>query len=237
VNAGGAKRGFLLALFLIATLAFAALGVWQVERLFWKLDLIERVDARLAAAPVAPPASSRWGSIKGAEDEYRRVRVRGTLLNDRETLVDALTEQGPGYWVMTPLRTADGIILINRGFVPTDKRSASTRVEGRLPGIVTVTGLIRMSEPAGRFLRPNRSKDDIWFSRDVPAIARKRDLSDVAPYFIDAESSPNPGGLPIGGLTTVNFRNAHLVYALTWFGLAAVSLFGLIMLRRPPGRD
>ncbi|MBW8728093.1 MAG: hypothetical protein JF625_23485, partial [Inquilinus limosus] len=66
-----------------------------------------------------------------------------------------------------------------------------------------------------------------WYSRDVAAIAASRGLTDVAPYFIDADATPNPGGLPIGGLTVIAFPNSHLVYAVTWFGLAGLLAFGV----------
>jgi surfeit locus 1 family protein len=98
---------------------------------------------------------------------------------------------------------------------------------------VTVTGLLRASEPAGRILRPNEPARERWFSRDVAAIASARGLADVAPFFIDADATSNPGGAPIGGMTVVRFRNAHLAYAATWFGLAALCVTGLVLLRRP----
>jgi surfeit locus 1 family protein len=82
---------------------------------------------------------------------------------------------------------------------------------------------MRVSEPHGGFLRTNEPAADRWFSRDVPAIARARGLGVVAPFFVDADATPNRGGYPIGGLTVVQFRNSHLIYALTWFALAALS--------------
>ncbi len=77
-----------------------------------------------------------------------------------------------------------------------------------------------MSEPKGGFLRSNDPAADRWYSRDVAAISAARGLTDTAPYFIDADATANPGGLPVGGLTVIAFRNTHLVYALTWFALA-----------------
>jgi surfeit locus 1 family protein len=72
----------------------------------------------------------------------------------------------------------------------------------------------------------------------VAGIAHARGVSGAAPFFIDADASPNPGRLPVGGLTVIAFRNAHLVYALTWFGLAALSLVGLaLILRSREGRS
>ena len=226
-EARGKKRLF-VALCLSLAILFTGLGVWQVQRLFWKLDLIERVDARVHAAPTPLPANV--GSLRPEDIEYRRVRVSGRLLNDRRTLVDALTELGPGYWVVTPLRTSAGSVLINRGFVPKEQLGKVTSPTGD----VTITGLLRLSEPGGRFLRANVPAQDRWYSRDVTAIAQKRGLGSTAPVFIDADATPNAGGYPVGGLTVVKFRNAHLVYALTWFGLAALCVVGLVLILKPP---
>ncbi len=220
---GPRRRAATVAVGAFVLLAFAALvglGTWQVQRLGWKRALIAQVDQRVHGPPLPPPA---WSSVTAAADAYRRVEVGGTFRNDRETLVQASTEFGPGYWVVTPLRTAAGATyLVNRGFVPPDRVAPSTRTAGTPSGPVEVTGLLRFSEPKGGFLRSNDPAGDRWFSRDVAAIAAARGLRDVAPYFIDADASPNPGGYPIGGLTVVAFPNNHLVYAFTWYTLAAM---------------
>ena len=91
-----------------------------------------------------------------------------------------------------------------------------------------MTGLLRMSEPGGAFLRSNDPAADRWFSRDVAAIAASRGLDKVAPYFIDAERAPGESGLPVGGLTVIAFSNNHLVYALTWGALALMAAVGAI---------
>jgi surfeit locus 1 family protein len=219
----GLRRALFVALASLAAIGFAALGVWQVERRAWKLDLIARVDARIHAPPSALPDARQWASLDPRDYEYRRVRVTGVFRHDREALVQALTERGAGAWVLTPLRTPAGTVLVNRGFVPQARRDPATRAAGQSAGPVTVTGLMRVSEPRGAFLRTNDPVAGRWFSRDVPAIARARALGPVAPFFIDADAAPNPGGYPVGGLTVVQFRNSHLVYALTWFALAALS--------------
>jgi surfeit locus 1 family protein len=207
-------------LMILLIAALLALGIWQVERLSWKLDLIARVDERVHAEPVPPPAQAAWNTVNAADDEYRRVTIKGTLLNDKETQVYTSSELGPGYWVMTPLAIADGsAILINRGFVPTGNRHPGLRQAGQISGPVNVTGLMRLSEPKGSLLQSNDAAADRWYSRDVAAIAKKRGIQTVAPYFIDADATPNPGGLPVGGLTRIVFANNHLVYAITWFGL------------------
>lgn len=206
---------------------FGALGVWQVKRLSWKLDLIERVDRRIGAEPVAAPAHDAWGSLAAASSEYQPVRISGRFLHDRETLVQAVSDLGRGYWVLTPLKSTEGsTVLVNRGFVVPERRDPATRVQGALGGDVTVTGLLRLSEPGGAFLRKNDPAGNRWYSRDVAAITSARGLGETAPYFIDADASPNPGGWPVGGLTRVTFTNNHLVYAVTWFTLSLMALAG-----------
>ena len=225
----------LLTLFFFAV--FIALGVWQVERLSWKLDLIARVDARVHAEPVAVPEEAGWSSINAADDEYRHVTASGRFLHDKSALVYASTERGPGYWVLTPLQTDRGaIVYVNRGWVPTDRKDASSRTEGDPAGQVSVTGLLRLTEPGGTLLRSNDPAGGRWYSRDVEAMGKTAGLIHVAPFFIDADATPNPGGLPVGGLTIVKFPNSHLSYALTWFAMAALSLVGGAILIRAERR-
>ena len=185
-------------------LVFLALGTWQVQRLFWKLDLIERVEQRLGASPVHAPGPNAWAGMTSAASEYLKVRATGRFLNDKETHVQAVTDLGAGHWVLTPLQTAEGFtVLVNRGFVSPDRRDPETRLEGQITGETTVTGLVRITEPDGAFLRTNDPAADRWHSRDVSAIASARELTDAAPYFIDADATPNPGGWPVGGLMFV----------------------------------
>lgn len=220
------KRLALLALCALLALLFTGLGIWQVERLQWKRDLIARVDARLAAPPVGLSVAD-FPRFADPSAEYTKVRITGRYDHAKETLVDALTTRGKGFWVMTPLAVGERNVLVNRGFVLADAGARATAA--RPAGIVTVTGLVRPTEPKGRFLRANEPAAGRWFSRDVAAIAQIRGIVRPAPFFIDADATPNAGGLPIGGLTVVQFRNSHLVYALTWFALALLSLGGLVL--------
>lgn len=218
-----------LALALAALVLFAgfvALGSWQVARLQWKTALIERVNARVHAAPVDAPAGA-------GDHEYLRVRVTGRFLHQLAVPVQAVTELGPGFWVITPLERADGsIILVNRGYVPRfiPEAPAGAPAAG---APVEVTGLLRLSEPGGAFLRNNDPQHQRWYSRDVAAIAKARGLQRVAPYFIDAEAWPQgAANWPVGGLTVIAFHNNHLVYALTWYALAAMVAGAYFYLRR-----
>jgi surfeit locus 1 family protein len=226
----GRRVAALIAFDLVAVLVVAglmALASWQVHRRAWKLDLIARVETRVHAAPAPAPGPERWAEISAAGDEYRRVTASGRWIANRSALVQAVTELGGGYWVLTPLARDDGtIVLVNRGFVPADKRDPAFWQPR--PGRVTVTGLLRMPEPGGAFLRSNDPAADRWFSRDVAAISASRGLGMTAPYFIDAEREPNDSRLPVGGLTVIAFSNNHLVYALTWGTLALMAAAGAI---------
>lgn len=204
-----------------------ALGLWQIERRAWKLDLIQRVEARIHAAPVAAPGPAQWPSISAASDEYRRVVVEGRFLPAHAVRVQALTGIGPGYWWVVPLQRDDGtVVLVNRGFIAPEVNPEVLRGMDGKPR-QSVTGLLRLSEPGGGFLRRNAPAQNRWYSRDVQAIALASGLTRVAPYFIDADRDPGmPMDVadgrsgPVGGLTVVRFNNNHLQYALTWFALA-----------------
>jgi surfeit locus 1 family protein len=215
---------------------FLALGTWQVERRTWKLALIARVDARVHAPAVPIPPRSEWPRINAPAYEYRHVEATGTFLNQAATPVQALTELGTGNWILTPLRVADGsIVLVNRGFVGSDTASGSSNDRAAPEGTTTVTGLLRMTEPKGRFLRTNDPSTNRWYSRDVQAIAAARGLHDVAPYFIDADGAGRavPGSsAPVGGLTVITFHNSHLIYAITWYTLALMIPVALWFARR-----
>lgn len=263
--------GLLAVVLLMFFTLFVSLGTWQVQRRAWKLDLIERVETRIHAPAVPAPPTERWAGITPASDEYRVVHLRGRLRTDQDALVQAVSVLGAGFWVMTPLETADGsVVFVNRGFVPPERRDPARRNDPAPgDGWVEVRGLLRLSEPKGAFLRDNDPAADRWYSRDVAAIATSRGLEvgRVAPYFIDLTSAPealasrdaSPAteppywqpppaqadevavhrwmatrrpGFPVSGLTVVSFNNSHLVYALTWYGLALLMVLAGWLLYR-----
>lgn len=210
----------------LISLGLAALGLWQLQRLSWKEALIARVEARLAAAPEAFPAQALWPAL-GRPDEYRRVLLVGQWAPEHEALVQATTVLGGGYWVLMPLRQADGSwVWVNRGFVPPEMRDPQLRP---LPSATrSLQGLLRMSEPGGGPLRSNQPEANRWYSRDVVALSKHQRLhGTVAPVFVDEAADPaQPQRWPRPGLTVVQFHNSHLAYALTWFALAAMVLAG-----------
>lgn len=213
-------RVFFAVVLLALTAAFAALGIWQVERRAWKHALIAAVESRIHAEPGAPPGPNAWARLDADRDAYRRIRLAGRFVPRGETLVRAVSDLGAGYWVLTPFDTGRFVVLVNRGFVAPERR----KNPGAAPsGPVEVTGLLRLSEPGGGFLRRNDPVSGNWYSRDVAAISRARGVVGAAPYFIDADAAHNAPGAPVGGLTVVRFADNHAAYALTWFAMALLS--------------
>jgi len=196
------------------------LGSWQIERLFWKLELIAQRQAAVAAAPVTVPSTLE--QARGME--FRHVFDEGTFLHDKEIFLGATSEAGQmGYQVLTPLQEPEGrIIFVNRGFIPSELKDPATRASGQIQGKVRIQGLLRLP-PAGKpvwFLPENRPDLNYWLWVDLPAMAAADKLDGVAPFYIDADVTPNPGGWPKGGITRLELRNDHLQYAITWFSLA-----------------
>lgn len=218
--------GYALAAFFFVV--FFSLGTWQVYRLDYKIDLIERVQTRVHANPVAAPAQAEWISITRDSHEYLNVKVQGELLPEYTTRVQATTALGAGHWLMTPLRTVAGeVVWINRGYIPPGETDPMTPQNTQ--GLFEVKGLLRMSEAKGSFLRENDLNADRWYSRDVAALSARHKFENTAPYFIDAGKPRNlgeeitgfvPKSYPVDGLTVIKFHNSHLVYAFTWYALA-----------------
>ncbi|TYC64119.1 SURF1 family protein [Stappia sp. BW2] len=218
------------------------LGNWQLRRLEWKTELIHAVETRAYGEAVPAPGRSDWPDVTAQSHAYLRVSAEGRLLGGKTVFVKALTELGAGFWMLQPLERPDGeIIWINRGFVPSEYRSSPERDDGTDREGVTVTGLLRITEPGGTLLEKNAPDENRWYSRDTEAFSRKTGLSDTAPYFIDADHTGAPEALPRGGLTIINFRNHHLQYALTWYTMALLLIGGVgyvvWLSRRPPTSD
>src|SRR5215471_21020132 len=224
------RRGVLIPS-IAAAAAFAvllSLGLWQLDRRAWKEGLIATIERRLSAPPVALPAPATWPRLTAAEDEFLRVAMTAEFLNGREALVytsgSALREgtSGPGYWVFTPARLADGaLVMVNRGFVPDGKQDPTARVQGQIESPIKLVGVLRWPEKPGLFTPASDSVRNIWFARDSAAMAAAKGIG-VAPFYMELESPEPPGGLPRAGRLRPSLPNNHFGYAVTWFGLAAV---------------
>lgn len=223
-------------LFVLSALVLAALvalGSWQVKRLHWKEDLLARINERIAAEPVDLPEMERIYAETG-DVEYRPVRVRGSFVHEGERHFFATWQGQSGYFVHTPLQLADGrYIFINRGFVPFDRKEKEDRPESLTVGGVRITGLARKApaEKPSSIVPDNDIAKNIFYWKDMGAMAETSGLPEGSvflPFYVDADKSPNPGGLPVGGVTLIDLPNNHLQYAVTWYGLA-VALCGVLL--------
>ncbi len=200
------------------------LGVWQLQRLEWKLALIDRVERNMHAAPLDLDAG-HW-PLHGADTEYTHVTATGRFDNGKEAYIFGIGPEGaPVYHVVVPFVLKNGrTLLVDRGIVPRDLQNPATRPDGIDNHMTRITGFWRWQEAAGFFTNPPDLKKRVWFYRDVPGIARADGIVLAAPAVIEADATPNPGGWPRGGQTVVTFRNEHLQYAITWFLMAAALL-------------
>ncbi|CDX18252.1 conserved hypothetical protein [Mesorhizobium sp. ORS 3324] len=223
--------GFGLVLFAI----LIGLGTWQVQRLHWKENLLATIDRRTHAPPL--PLSNVESEFAATHDvDYTPVKVTGTFLHEGERHFFATWEGDTGFNVYTPLQLGDGrFVLVNRGFVPYDLKDPAKRRQGEVAGTVTVTGLARNPLPGkpSIMLPDNDIAKNIFYWKDRDAMASSAGLpagAVLVPFFIDADKTPNPGGLPVGGVTIIDLPNNHLQYAVTWYGLAA-ALAAVLILR------
>lgn len=240
-NQSSSKRLGLLVFFTFNLIIFSSLGIWQVQRLGWKTDLIERVNARVHARPQAAPGPQEWARLTPADSEYAPIQVQGQWLPEKNVLVYTNTELGPGYWVMAPLevqaaaanQSTPSVVWVNQGFVPTELRQSFQQPSANQAQDAVVTGLLRWPEKENLFLRANVPEEDRWYRRWPGELSQARGLTaPTAPYFMDAFASPTSTAAaptwPRGGMTQIQFSNNHLSYAITWFILALLNLAALV---------
>ena len=238
------KRSFWLLCFstLVVFVLLVSLGNWQMRRLSWKLQLIADVNSRITQPPVAAPGPADWAGISRDKDAYRAVSLTGTYDHSKEVHVWFLlndpqggTFSGPGYLLLTHVKTSEGWdVIVNRGFVPEGKKEPQSRPETLVDGPRTLVGLVRFDEPKN-WLTPKADKiKNVWIARHVEEMAAFMGLDPrtTAPYWIDLTKGQGVNGLPQGGETRVTFRNAHLQYAVTWYGLALVLVVICVILLR-----
>jgi surfeit locus 1 family protein len=201
----------------IATAILIGLGVWQLERLQWKLALIADVNGHMAAAPLSLDQALK---LDADSVQYRRVALAGHFDNAKEAYVFTTDAAGePVYHVLTPFETAKGTMMVDRGYVTKDRIDPAARTP--VEGDTNLVGIWRVPDAPGAFTPAPDKARRIWYARDLKGIAEAGRVRLAAPVLIEADAAPNPGGWPKGGQTVVSFRNEHLSYAITWFGLAA----------------
>jgi surfeit locus 1 family protein len=203
------------------------LGIWQLDRRVWKENLIAATTARLNRAPESLPPRESWPSLTEAHDEFNRVAFPAAFLPGEEALVYSAGSafrpdvKGPGYFVFAPARLAGGsVVIVNRGFVPLDRKAQATREPVKPQGSVDIVGIVRWPETRGLFTPADDVKGNVWYVRDIAAMAAAKHWAATAPFYIEQESPVPPGGWPKPGKLVANLPDNHLQYAITWFGLA-----------------
>ena len=208
------------------------LGVWQLQRLEWKEDLIAERAVRFAA-PALAVEDIREADWRGFE--HRRVRLIGRYLHDREMLVVNRLRRGQaGYGLVTPMLLGDGTsVLVDRGWVPLGwaGRRPSVRPQDGRDG---VDGVLRAGGRHNSWLPDNDPAGGQWFFVDVPQMSARAGLERVRPYHVRLLPAAGRTGFPEPQDVRGRIPNRHLEYALTWFALAAVLavIFVLYHLRR-----
>lgn len=208
------------------------LGTWQVLRQAEKEEINRFRAERAAAAPVELDEAAR----DPASHEFRRVRVRGIFDHARELYLYGRSQRGnDGYYIVTPLRRDSGpAVLVNRGWVPTARKAPERRAEGQVAGPAEVTGFLRRDPRRGWLMPDNDAAGNHWFWFDLPAMSAAAGISPPAEFYLEADTTPNPGGFPIGGQTQLQLPSPHLQYAFTWFALAlALAVIYVAWHRRP----
>ncbi len=217
------------------------LGVWQLHRKEWKENLIAAMTSRLDRPPQPLAASPQWKTLTQEADEFRRVAFAATFTPGEEAFVyspgSALRSdvKGPGYFVFAPAKLSDGsTVVIDRGFVPRERKAIIGRSQAEAQGTVNVVGYLRWPEVPGMFTPAADVKGNTWFARDPAAMAAAHHWGAVAPFYVDQEAPVPPGGLPSPGKLVVNLPDNHLQYAITWFALAAglIGVYGVFVYGR-----
>ena len=203
-------------------------GSWQLQRLQWKNDLISSFEARSAADAITIPAAN----AELDDIEFRNLALTGVFQHDKETFLTGRTYEGnAGFHVVTPLLLDDGrIILVNRGWVSEDYRDPAKRAFSQIEGKTSVAGILRRPGVKGYFVPENEPENGFWFTLVPSQINQHLALGDAAidQFYADALRTSDVVTLPIAAKTKLNLRNAHLSYAMTWYGIA-LALIGVYL--------
>lgn len=194
------------------------LGFWQLDRLEWKEGLLARIDARMAASAVPPPA----GALDLEGWEYRRVVVSGRFDHAKEVPVFKVGAQGgAGFDLYVPLKPGDAAeeIWVNRGWVGETVYEGNPEAVARPVGLATLEGVVRKPWRPGPFTPDNDPTANRWFWPELAAMNRMRRIESRA-FVVHALPEAGAARWPRAERPGVNIRNDHLSYAITWFALA-----------------
>jgi surfeit locus 1 family protein len=204
---------------LIAFMILVALGLWQLERREEKHALLAQITTRM----IAPAESIEALLIDEAQAPFRHATAQGTFENAQESYVFAprTDDSGThlGYKVVTPLRlTASALVLVDRGWVPQEKRAPATRLKGQIDGPVSLRGLLRPTTTPGLFTPDPNVVEHIWYLHDTAAMAAARGVKPATLLYLEVSTPVSGGPEPTADMPEI--PDNHLQYALTWFALS-----------------
>ena len=199
------------------------LGLWQVQRLAWKEDLLARIETRISDAPVPIPTAP-----DPVADRYLPVILTGQFADaPAQRMLASRRQTGAVYRHIARFDLKTGpAILVDIGWTVTSSE------EPALPrGPLTLTGNLDWPIESDGFTPKPDLEQGLWYARDVPALADTLGTADVLVVLRDAPTPPL-GATP-WPVDTAGIPNDHLQYAITWFSLAGlwVLMTGLFMVR------
>lgn len=229
----------------LAGIALAAAGVVLFVNLgFWQLSRLEERrthNATLAERGEQPTVDG--GQLMGDDPDdlaFRRISLVGTFEPAREVLLTPRSLDGrAGHHVLTPLRTEEGLVIVDRGWVPLGASEPPVAAAAPPDGDVRVDGLLLAGAEAGR-AGTFDGRQGLEFV-NAPDLGRLEGWlgEPVAPLYVLARTQepPGPHDLPVRGQPPVIAEGNHFSYAVQWFAFAGVVLVGFPILVRRTARD
>ena len=202
--------------FIILTLL--SLGFWQIYRLNWKLELIEQIENSLKNDPV---------ELSNTEKKnYLRIKTSGDIDFDKQIYLYNLNEAGkPGFEVINPIKIGDENYLINRGWIPFDKKGLP---EINFVDQNQIIGTLMLQTKPSSFKPENDIEKNYWFTLDREDILKftGRNFSQYVIYLNGDYKIPKPR------VITAKISNNHKKYAITWFSMAISILLIYLYFRK-----
>ncbi len=198
------------------------LGVWQVQRLHWKTDLIAQIEHGATLPPV-PLEKLLSQSANGAPIGWRNVSVRGHFMDTPPHMLFAVRDGKQALRVLSAFESKSGIkIVTDLGYIPYQKEPTWQRPP--VSSDVLLTGVLKPVR-GKRLFTPQNRPGGIWYWRDSKTMLGASDADNaVTDYVLDVDTAPGKTGWPIPAPSHADLPNNHLDYALTWFGLALAAL-------------
>ena len=202
----------------LALLILVSLGTWQLERLRWKTDILSSMKESLSLPPL-----KITGQVIDNIDQYsfRRIQLTGNYLyKDNITIYSKVFNKKVGKHLIVPLETQYGIILVNRGFIPSD-----FNIENNIKsGEISINGIIKFQQKINYFTPNNNVIKNEWYYININEVSNFLSLPLLNFYIVEENNIEEK--YPIGSQYNINIANDHLQYAITWFSLAlALSIF------------